>query len=132
MRVTVVLAAVAATIRTVSAPPYISEPFTPLPCPVHPVAAVALEGCAQQDLLRDDGLINALTKSIYLRLPSAGARTTFRDSEYAWLGYRRRSCEVEASPSAGGIAKQLKFLRCEQRRDRTHLADLEQLRAALP
>lgn len=51
-------------------------------------------------------------------------RATFGSGEHLWLDYRRASCRAAASPFSGGSIGPVVFLRCEERLDGTHLADL--------
>lgn len=111
-------------------PPVIHEPFTPLPCPKHPVSTLDLEGCAERALLKSDRAIDARVRRIYAKLSAAG-RADFVHGEQAWLRYRRASCSAETSVFAGGTIQPVAFARCETRRNTTHLAELAALERAL-
>src|SRR5512135_813188 len=60
-------------------PPVIHEIFTPLPCAGQPNARTThqQQGCAEQEILRTDKLIDAVSKSIFQRLPDNAARRRF-------------------------------------------------------
>ena len=113
------------------APPVIHEPFTQLPCPIHPDTMLDVEGCQEARVLRTDRAIDAEVGRIYRRLASPEARASFVDGERSWLHHRRQSCLAEASRFAGGTAQPVAFLTCTLRRNESHLADLVAMRRAL-
>ena len=112
-------------------PPVIHEPFTPPPCPRHPKTTVDLEGCGMREVLRGDRAIDASAAAIFRLLRTTVAKTSFVQSERAWLRYRRASCSAQASEYVGGTAEPVAFIDCEASRNRRHLADLVELRRAL-
>ena len=113
------------------APPVIHEAFTPLPCPMHPQTTVALEGCNEQAILSTDRKINAQVKVVFSLLKTRGAREAFVTGERSWLRYRRSSCTAQASLYAGGSGQPVVYGTCILSRNRTHLADLAELRKTL-
>lgn len=106
------------------APPVIAEPFTPLPCPLHPDTTIDVEGCQEMRVLRTDRAIDGEARTIFHLLRTQSARRSFVAAEHSWLHYRRQSCLVEASAFAGGSAEPVAFLTCTLRRNRSHLVDL--------
>jgi uncharacterized protein YecT (DUF1311 family) len=106
------------------APPVIHEPFTPLPCPMHPASTIEIEGCQEHALLRSDRAVNARTRTIFYLLGSHSARAAFVRGETSWLNYRRGSCEAQASRYAGGTAEPVEFAACELARNHVHLGEL--------
>jgi uncharacterized protein YecT (DUF1311 family) len=111
-------------------PPVIREPFTPLPCPVHPKTTLAMEGCFEKSILHSDRAINAQSRTVFgLLLPPA--RSRFVQSEGLWLRYRRSSCLTEASRYQGGSFQPVSFANCEVSRNQSHLKDLGEIRRTL-
>ena len=127
MRVILASLATAAAI----APPVIHEPFTPLPCPLHPDTTTDVIGCQEHRVLRTDRAIDARVAQIVRLLPTENARSTFAAAERSWLRYRRQSCSAEAADVANGSAHAVALLTCSLHRNGTHLADLTALRQAL-
>src|SRR6185437_7156725 len=84
------------------APPVIHEPFTPLPCPLHPDTTIDVIGCQEHRVLRTDRMIDGQVRAIFRRLRTDDARSTFAAGERRWLQYRRQSSSAEASHLAGG------------------------------
>jgi uncharacterized protein YecT (DUF1311 family) len=113
------------------APPVIHEPFTPLPCPIHPDTTVDVEGCQERRILRTDRAIDVDVRAIFRLLRMQSARSAFVNGERSWLQYRRRSCTAEASFYAAGSAKPVAYLTCTLRKNRAHLVDLAVTRKAL-
>jgi uncharacterized protein YecT (DUF1311 family) len=110
--------------QAATGPPVIHEPWTPLPCPMHPQSTVETEGCLQRAVTASDLRINSRVATIFRLIRTASDRAAFVDGEQAWLRYRRRSCAATASAYRGGSAEPVAFLSCESRRNARHLADL--------
>ncbi|HST15120.1 MAG TPA: lysozyme inhibitor LprI family protein [Gaiellaceae bacterium] len=113
------------------APPMIHEPFTALPCPLHPDTTIDVIGCQEHRVLRTDRAIDVQVGAIFGLLRTDARRSTFVAAERSWLQYRRQSCSVEASKFAGGSAQPVALLTCELQRNTTHLADLKATRKTL-
>jgi len=113
------------------APPVIHEPFTALPCPIHPDTSIDVEGCQEERILRTDRAIDAQVRTILRLLRTQDARLSFVDGERTWLHYRRASCLAEASRYSGGTMQPVAFLNCSLRRNTSHLADLAAMRKVL-
>jgi uncharacterized protein YecT (DUF1311 family) len=109
----------------------IHEPFTALPCPIHPDTTIDVEGCQEVRVLRTDRAIDVQVRKIFRLLPTTSARSSFADGERSWLHYRRQSCLAEASRYRGGSGEPVAFLNCTLRRNTAHLADLAAMRTAL-
>lgn len=112
------------------APPMIHEPFTPLPCPLHPDTTLEVEGCQERRVLRTDRAINTRVRTIFRLLRTESARVSFVSGERSWQRYRRRSCAAEASRFGGGTAHGVAFLTCTLQRNKSHLVDLAALKNA--
>jgi uncharacterized protein YecT (DUF1311 family) len=113
------------------APPVIHEPFTALPCPIHPDTTIDVEGCQEVRVLRTDRAIDAQVRKVFHLLRTPSARSSFVDGERSWLHYRRQSCLAESSRYRGGTEQPVAFLDCSLRRNNSHLADLAAMRRAL-
>jgi uncharacterized protein YecT (DUF1311 family) len=113
------------------APPVIHEPFTALPCPIHPDTNIDVQGCQEHRILRTDRAIDAQVKAIFRLLRTQSARLSFVTGERDWLHYRRASCSAEASHYAGGTAEPVAYLSCSLRKNKAHLTDLTIMRKAL-
>ena len=113
------------------APPVIHEPFTALPCPLHPDTTIDVIGCQEHRVLRTDRAINLQGAAILRALRTDGARSAFVAGERSWLQYRRQSCSAEASKLAGGSAHAVALLSCDLQRNTAHLADLTAMRKTL-
>jgi uncharacterized protein YecT (DUF1311 family) len=112
-------------------PPVIHEPFTALPCPIHPDTTIEMEGCQEVRVLRTDRAIDTQVQKIFRLLRTKDARMSFVYGERNWLHYRRQSCLAEASRYGGGTAQPVALLTCTLRRSRSHLSDLVAMRVAL-
>jgi len=113
------------------APPVIHEPFTALPCPLHPDTTIDVVGCQEHRVLRTDRAIDAQVKAIFGLLRTDGRRSPFAAGERSWLHFRRQSCAAEASRFAGGSAHAVALLSCTLQRNTSQLADLTAMRKAL-
>ena len=113
------------------APPVIHEPFTQLPCPIHPDTTIDVEGCQEARVLRTDRAIDGRVKIVFHLLRTQGARAGFVDGERSWLHYRRQSCLAEASLYAGGTEQPVVLLTCTLSENESHLADLAAVRRTL-
>jgi len=129
--VTCAVAAPAGAVGRGLAPPVIHEPFTPLPCPIHPDTTIDVEGCQEVRILRTDRAIDAKARTIFHLLRTQSARLSFVTGERNWLHYRRQSCAAEASHYAGGTAEPVAYLNCTLARNKSHLTDLTAMRKAL-
>lgn len=109
-------------------PPVIVESFDEPRCPADPVSTLDLIGCAQRKLLKVDRAINAHAKTIFRRLGSRSARLDFVRSERTWLRYRRTSCKAQASFLSGGSAQPVAYLECMVNRNKSHLAELAEMK----
>jgi uncharacterized protein YecT (DUF1311 family) len=112
-------------------PPVIHEPFTELPCPLHPDTTIDVIGCQEHRVLRTDRAINVQVGAIFRALRTEAARSAFVAGERSWLQYRGQSCSAEASKLSGGSAHAVALLSCDLRRNASHLADLKAMRTAL-
>lgn len=112
-------------------PPVIHEPFTALPCTIHPDTTIEVEGCQEMRVLRTDRAIDREVKTIFGLLGTRSARASFVAGEQNWLHYRRQSCIAEASRYGRGSAEPVAYLTCTLRRNTSHLADLSAMRKAL-
>jgi uncharacterized protein YecT (DUF1311 family) len=112
------------------APPVIHEPFTPLPCPLHPDTTLDVEGCQEVRILRTDRAIDDAVSVVFRRLRTMNARLSFVAGEQNWLRYRRQSCLAEASRYRRGTVEQVAYATCTLRRNRSHLVDLLAMKAA--
>jgi uncharacterized protein YecT (DUF1311 family) len=126
-----VVATSASAAVTKVAPPVIHEPFTALPCPLHPDTTIDVEGCQEHRVLRTDRQINGEVKAIFRLLRTEEVRMTFVTGERSWLRYRRQSCAAEASHYTGGTAHGIAFLSCTLQRNKAHIADLAAMRKTL-
>lgn len=124
------LAAVPAAAGSRPEPPVIHETFTPLPCSAHPVTTAALEGCAEQAVLKTDRVVDARARAVFgLLAPSAPS--AFVRSEGWWLRYRNGSCSAQSSRYAGGTLQPVAYASCLAARNRTHTRDLAALARSL-
>jgi uncharacterized protein YecT (DUF1311 family) len=111
-------------------PPVIHEVFTLLPCPMHPVSTLDMEGCTEHAIVQTDHKIDAQVKTIFGLLRS-DARGGFVRGERAWLQYRQLSCDAESTAYAGGTFAGVVAAECTLSRSKDHLADLVDLRKTL-
>jgi uncharacterized protein YecT (DUF1311 family) len=113
------------------APPVIHEPFTALPCPLHPDTTIDVVGCQEHRVLRTDRAIDAQARAVFGLLRTDSRRSTFVAGERSWLQYRGRSCAAEASRLEGGSAHAVALLSCTLQRNTSHLTDLAAMRKLL-
>jgi uncharacterized protein YecT (DUF1311 family) len=114
-------------------PPVIREPFTPLPCSGQPNARNTLqqEGCAEQQILRTDGQIDALVNSVFSLLPDSAARRRFDKASSAWLAYRRADCLSVSDVFEGGTQAPVLYAQCEAARNAQRIKDLRTFKSDL-
>jgi uncharacterized protein YecT (DUF1311 family) len=96
------------------------------PCSGQPNARNTLQqaGCAEQQILRTDGQINALAKSVFSLLPDNAARRRFDKASSAWLAYRRADCLSVSDVFEGGTQAPVLYAQCEAARNAHRLKDL--------
>jgi uncharacterized protein YecT (DUF1311 family) len=128
---TLAAAMVAIPVAAALRPPVIREPWTPLPCPAHPVSTTEIEGCLERAIVRSDRRIDKRAARIFRLLRHRSDRLAFVQGERAWLRYRRRSCSAEAAVYRGGSAEPVAFLSCEKRRNVRHIAELVEMEHTL-
>jgi uncharacterized protein YecT (DUF1311 family) len=136
VRIPIVVATLAVALLAIPAaaalgPPVIREPWTPLPCPLHPASTIEIEGCLERAITHSDRRIDKSAARIFRLLRSRSDRLAFVQGEGAWLRYRRRSCSAEASVYRGGSAEPIAFLSCEKRRNTRHIAELAAMERVL-
>src|SRR3954449_10476969 len=105
-------------------PPVIHEPFTALPCPLHPDTTIDVIGCQEHRVLRNGRKINGQAGAIFRLLRTESRRSSFVAAERSWLHYRRQSCSAEAAHVVGGKSHAVELLTCTLQRNTSHLADL--------
>lgn len=106
--------------------PVITETFTPLPCAGKPNArdTQQQEGCAEQQILKTDAVINAIAKSIFDRLADAGAKGRFITAQEAWITYRRADCLSVSDVFEGGTQAPVLDAQCSASRNAQRITDL--------
>jgi uncharacterized protein YecT (DUF1311 family) len=121
--------AVAATAGASNAAPTIHEHFTVLRCSGSPGhrSTIQLEGCAEHHLLRTDGRIDHLYRTIYGALPTARGREDFLAASSDWLRYRNASCATAAGGVQGGSEAPVVTVQCDVTLDSEHVTDLRRL-----
>lgn len=124
-------AAAPSALAAAPAPPVIKEGFTPLPCPKNPQTTLALEGCAEQRILKTDALINAKVKAIHRLLRTDAAKSHFVAGERAWLAYRKASCLSRSDVYEGGTLSTVEYANCVADVNTVHLKDLTAFQKAL-
>jgi uncharacterized protein YecT (DUF1311 family) len=88
------------------------------------VSTLDLEGCAEQRILRTDRRIDAVARSIFVRLFDGAARRRFIVAERAWLAYRRAYCSSMSDQYEGGTLAGLVAASCTADRSTQRLKDL--------
>jgi uncharacterized protein YecT (DUF1311 family) len=114
-------------------PPVIKESFTPLPCTGAPGSrtTVQMEGCAEQQILRGDTTINALSAQVFARLADRPARRRFIADHRAWVAYRRADCLSRSDTFEGGSGAPVVFARCVVSLNGQRITDLRTFLAEL-
>jgi uncharacterized protein YecT (DUF1311 family) len=127
--VTVAYAVGAATLS----PPVIHEPFTQLPCSGQPGSRNTLqqEGCAEQQILKTNAQIDALSKSVFSVLADNAAKRRFVKGAGAWLLYRRADCLSVSDVFEGGTQSPVLYAQCEAARNAQRIRDLRTFRNEL-
>jgi uncharacterized protein YecT (DUF1311 family) len=107
-------------------PPVIHETFTPLPCKGKPNSRTTIQqlGCAEQQILKSDKQIDALSASIFSRLHDDAARRRFTAGAKAWLAYRRADCASLSDIFEGGTQAPVLAAQCQSARNSTRIKDL--------
>lgn len=107
-------------------PPVIHESFTALPCAGAPGhrSTVEAEGCAEQQILRSDGTIDALNESIFAKLAGDRARRQFIAGHNAWIAYRRTYCLSLSDVLEGGTEADVIDADCVASVSHQHVKDL--------
>jgi uncharacterized protein YecT (DUF1311 family) len=108
------------------APPVITESFTPLPCSGAPGSRTTqqMEGCAERQILRSDGMINVLSARVFARLTDDAARRRFIAAHRAWLAYRQADCLSRSDVFEGGTEAPVLFAQCAASRNAQRIKDL--------
>jgi uncharacterized protein YecT (DUF1311 family) len=114
-------------------PPVIRETFTPLPCKGKPNSRTTIEqlGCAEQQILKSDKKIDALSASIFSRLHDDAARRRFIAGAKAWLAYRRADCASRSDIFEGGTQAPVVAAQCQSLRNATRIKDLATFKSDL-
>lgn len=107
-------------------PPVIHESFTVLPCAGAPGhrSTVEEEGCAEQQVLRSDGTIDALNASIFAKLAGDAARRRFMAGHKAWIDYRHAYCLSVSDVFEGGTEAGVIDADCVASVSNQHVEDL--------
>ncbi len=115
-------------------PPVIRERFTPLPCSGKPTSRTTHQqlGCAEQEIVRTDKLIDAASKQVFQRLHDAAAKRRFITGARAWLTYRNADCASFSDVFEGGSQAPVLAAQCEGGRNKTRLKDLRTFLSDLP
>jgi len=114
--------------------PVIHERFTPLPCSGEPGRRTTQQqlGCAEHAIVRIDGRLDQLAKSLMPRLPDNAARRRFATAAHRWLSYRNADRASVSDVFEGGTEAPVLQAQCLAARDRTRLADLGAFSRSLP
>ena len=113
--------------------PVIHEKFTPLPCTGKPSSRTTIQqlGCAEQQILKSDKQIDALSASIFSRLHDDAARRRFIAGAKAWLAYRRADCASRSDIFEGGSQAPVVDAQCQSLRNTTRIKDLRTFKSDL-
>jgi len=108
--------------------PRIHEAFTTLPCPAKDstATALAIEGCAEQEILLTDREIEARARQAFAHMTPSGRRS-LAAAERTWLTYRRSFCNARASLNMGGSLAPVAFAQCEVDVNASHLESVSAL-----
>jgi uncharacterized protein YecT (DUF1311 family) len=109
------------------APPVIRESFTPFPCPADPrkrQTTFGMEACAEREIVKTDGKINATVAVIFKLLPDDLGRHRFAEGERAWLRYRRLDCASVADLYRGGSQSPVALAQCVAQRNHAYLKEV--------
>jgi uncharacterized protein YecT (DUF1311 family) len=109
----------ASTPRT--APPKVTEPFTPLPCDAN--TTVGMEGCAERKIVRADADVDQLVQLIWDNSTPDG-KSHLADAQTAWQAYRKAACVSESDKYAGGTLAPVVDAQCTVRLTRVRAAEL--------
>jgi hypothetical protein len=77
-----VFVAVAAAAAAIG-PPVIREPWTPLPCPMHPSSTIEMEGCLERDVTRSDRRIDIKAAMVFRLIKHQPDREAFVSAEHS-------------------------------------------------
>ena len=110
-------------------PPVIKEVFTPLKC-THDETTLAMEGCAEQRILKSDRTIDSLNAKIFAKLSTSGKKD-FINGHNAWLKYRTAYCFSESDVFQGGTEAGVLEAQCEANISTAHVKDLQDFLASL-
>jgi uncharacterized protein YecT (DUF1311 family) len=114
--------------QTRLSPPTVQETFTPLPCTGKPAdrTTLQLEGCAEQQILKSDRVIDSLNGQIFAKLDENSARSRFILAHDAWLHYRNDFCASESDVFAGGTEAGVLAADCDAELDAQHVQNLRE------
>jgi uncharacterized protein YecT (DUF1311 family) len=113
--------------------PVIHETFTPLPCKGKPNSRTTIQqlGCAEQQILKTDKQIDALSVSVFSRLHDDAARRRFIAGAKAWLAYRRADCASRSDVFEGGTQAPVVAAQCQALRNSARIKDLRTFKSDL-
>jgi uncharacterized protein YecT (DUF1311 family) len=113
--------------------PVIHEAFTPLPCKGKPSSRTTIQqlGGAEQQILKTDKQIDALSASVFSRLHDDAARHRFIAGAKAWLAYRRADCASRSDIFEGGTQAPVVAAQCQSLRNLTRIKDLRTFKSDL-
>jgi uncharacterized protein YecT (DUF1311 family) len=116
------------------APPVIHERFSTPACTGSPGSrsTAQLIGCAEQDILRTDRLIDALNRRIFHRLPGTASRRDFIAGHRAWLRYRTSFCLSVSDAERGGTGAAVLDADCAEDVNTQRVKDLRNFAEDFP
>jgi uncharacterized protein YecT (DUF1311 family) len=104
-------------------PPVIKEAFTPLKC-THDETTLGMEGCAEQQILKSDKMIDSLNAKIFAKL-STSAKKDFIHGHDAWFKYRTAYCLSESDVFQGGTEAGVIEAQCAANINRAHVKEIQ-------
>lgn len=104
-------------------PPVIKEVFTPLKC-THDQTTLGMEGCAEQQILKTDTMIDSLNAKIFAKLSTTGKKD-FINGHNAWFKYRTAYCVSESDIYQGGSEGGVIDAQCEANINGAHVKELQ-------
>lgn len=91
----------------------------------NPVTQLDMNMCASDAYKQADTTLNDLYSKKILALQSADTKKQFKTAQKAWLSFRDKSCEYEASPWEGGSGQPMIRLECLKKFTDQRIKDIE-------
>jgi uncharacterized protein YecT (DUF1311 family) len=111
----------------VAALPKIPEKFTLLPCPTPANTTLAMEGCAEHQIVALDAQISSTAREVYASAQTGAEQQQLVQALTAWIAARTATCTKAMQKYAGGTLAPVVYANCEVSQDKKELTVLQSM-----